>query len=736
MKLPRAALMLVLLFLSPAPAVATINIGLYDVGQGSALLDHLIVSHGLDAAYTRYAPGSFASVSNFSVQNVWLVPSFATYNGLRSNPSFQSGSAFSRVVITGLAADLHHPSNEGSSQFMLNALQWAAAGIKPGLIVLADYYSSFDWLPPGWGVPRAQAIACFDSRSDSVSVDPGQTGHPVNAGLTTTLLSGWGCSTNDYFAADITNWTTLHRLGSGPQPVTIARDFCLGPPGDCDGDGVADGTDNCPAVANADQADGDGDGVGDACDNCPAVANADQADRDGNGIGDACQDTDGDGVLDIADNCPRVANADQADADGDGVGDVCDICPGPDDHQDTDHDGVPDGCDNCPAAYNPSQADGNGNGIGDACEDRDGDGIVDASDNCVDVPNPGQENADNDSFGDACDPCTDTDHDGFGNPGFPQNTCPLDNCPFTSNPDQRDSDGDGIGDACVICGTLGDLPLYSVVVEETLTARLGFEYSNFKSPTDFYGSACVGRAWLQGARVLEGLSPGNVIATKATGTAIRFPPVNPNAVLYYNEIDGDVVTAGGAVKGIPPIDNSQSVVDTTGTHPALAGCLQAMADARRASAKLAALPPTQVLGNVHVRPGQFFEIIGGPNEVIQIDSLHLEGGATNLFCNRSSAGELDFEGGPMVINVTGRVQFGSCALVDTTGDVVLNVVGKGPTIRLGKAVAGPPILAPDRTLVVGGGAGPDFITSTHPFVRRLAVSGISVMNFDFDPCPR
>ncbi|MDQ3929526.1 MAG: PxKF domain-containing protein [Chloroflexota bacterium] len=35
---------------------------------------------------------------------------------------------------------------------------------------------------------------------------------------------------------------------------------------DTDGDGVADGSDNCPAVANADQADLDGDGAGDACD--------------------------------------------------------------------------------------------------------------------------------------------------------------------------------------------------------------------------------------------------------------------------------------------------------------------------------------------------------------------------------------------------------------------------------------------------------------------------------------
>ena len=35
------------------------------------------------------------------------------------------------------------------------------------------------------------------------------------------------------------------------------------------------------------------------------------------------QDSDNDGILDANDNCPDVANNDQADADGDGVGDLC-----------------------------------------------------------------------------------------------------------------------------------------------------------------------------------------------------------------------------------------------------------------------------------------------------------------------------------------------------------------------------------------------------------------------------
>jgi len=249
---------------------------------------------------------------------------------------------------------------------------------------------------------------------------------------------------------------------------------------DSDGDGAYFYTDNCPMVYNPSQNDNDNDGIGDDCDNCLSETNADQSDVDGDSVGDVCdncseivnplqEDADSDNVGDSCDNCPYVANPLQLDDDEDGFGDECDNCPmtANIDQNDTDMDGVGDSCDectdsdgdgygdpgfpantcpedNCPYVYNPIQT-----------EDVDGDGVGDPCDNCIDVVNPYQEDYDGDSVGDSCDLCTDYDNDGYGDPGFPMNTCAVDNCPSVYNPDQADSDFDGIGDSCeFLCGDI------------------------------------------------------------------------------------------------------------------------------------------------------------------------------------------------------------------------------------------------------------------------------------------
>jgi hypothetical protein len=249
---------------------------------------------------------------------------------------------------------------------------------------------------------------------------------------------------NDGRAGPQDNCPALANASQADLDGDGAGDAC---DADDDADGVADVSDNCARAANPGQADLDGDGAGDACDadddadgvvdvsdNCARAANPGQADLDGDGQGDACDaDVDGDGVADAGDNCPTIANGGQLDRDGDGTGDACDALT------DSDSDGVPEDDDNCPAAANPGQQDTDGDGAGDPCDsDDDGDGVADAADNCVAAVNPGQADLDGDGQGDACD----ADDDADGRPDA------QDNCPATANGDQADLDGDGTGDVC------------------------------------------------------------------------------------------------------------------------------------------------------------------------------------------------------------------------------------------------------------------------------------------------
>ncbi len=88
----------------------------------------------------------------------------------------------------------------------------------------------------------------------------------------------------------------------------------------------------CSQTPEPTEPDGDQDGIPDAQDNCPNVANSDQADADQDGVGDVCDpDRDGDGVPNAEDNCPDASNPDQADSNGNGVGDACDAVEPPKD---------------------------------------------------------------------------------------------------------------------------------------------------------------------------------------------------------------------------------------------------------------------------------------------------------------------------------------------------------------------------------------------------------------------
>jgi hypothetical protein len=237
-------------------------------------------------------------------------------------------------------------------------------------------------------------------------------------------------------------------------------------------------------------------------------------------------DTDVDGVRDLGDNCPQTANVSQADADLDFVGDVCDNCLGllNPEQADGDGDAIGDLCDNCPAVANASQADQDGDGAGDAC------------DNCPSIANPGQQDGDRDGAGDLCDACTDVDRDGFGDPGFPANTCPVDNCPSVTNPGQADAEGDGVGDICDNCASVAN------------TDQADFDH-------DGLGDACDPDIDGDGVLNANDCAPLDPTLSSLPGEVSRLhvEGVNPSVVSWTGAGSGVVYdVAGGTVSQLGP----------------------------------------------------------------------------------------------------------------------------------------------------------------------------------------
>lgn len=86
-----------------------------------------------------------------------------------------------------------------------------------------------------------------------------------------------GGLTNSVFVISTAARAVVATIPVGSFPTGVALTNVATVPEDGDGDGVPDSLDNCPAVANPDQADTDGDGVGDACESCISPASGEVA---------------------------------------------------------------------------------------------------------------------------------------------------------------------------------------------------------------------------------------------------------------------------------------------------------------------------------------------------------------------------------------------------------------------------------------------------------------------------
>ncbi|MBN2359160.1 MAG: thrombospondin type 3 repeat-containing protein [Deltaproteobacteria bacterium] len=343
-------------------------------------------------------------------------------------------------------------------------------------------HNATDFKPFGWGVEfdtdndldDYEFLALVDGISEVVALqqntDQGTVGapsdsaevtiqtYPVSTYTRVMVADSSFQATPDYFLdwaivfADlapygVTDQTQIHYIfgssnnastisadlvGTGDTLADVASDPVLCDASGCtvmscedlDGDTVCDASDNCPAVANPDQADLDLDGLGDVCDD----------DQDGDGLTDdrevtlgtnpRAADSDGDGLSDFAETASGTSTPNH---DGDGLIDALD----PDD----DGDGIPTAtevADSGAIGDNDVDGDGAPNWLDD---EADGDGMDDSVE--------GRGDADGDDVSayldpdETLDPNADDDGDGLTNGT---------EAALGTDPTDPDSDGDGLND--------------------------------------------------------------------------------------------------------------------------------------------------------------------------------------------------------------------------------------------------------------------------------------------------
>ena len=291
-----------------------------------------------------------------------------------------------------------------------------------------------------------------------------------------------------------------------------------------------------------------------------------------------------------------------------------------------------------------------------------------------------------------------------------------------------------------VCDGIGPRLKTFDVLADKIDARL--------SPSEEEGSpwggsldlrSCARQSRFQGTHVSAFFSTGSDdvahVATNASGVAVRFRKITPGTQ-YPNFVEGDLVTGGGRVVGEIAPDDITGTVDTSGLHPLVADCVQAMADARTASEQFAALPADRSFGPTTVAPFSDFEIIAAPGEVIHFDSLTLQGEYDPDFpelCYDQSS--IDVEGGPAVINVD-RLTIGNCVSVISDAPIVFNVPGRGAQVRINRgALFTLPILAPQRVISALGTLDDQATNLGAMWARQIKLRGLIFHSWEFEGCP-
>jgi choice-of-anchor A domain-containing protein len=283
-----------------------------------------------------------------------------------------------------------------------------------------------------------------------------------------------------------------------------------------------------------------------------------------------------------------------------------------------------------------------------------------------------------------------------------------------------------------LCACLGEASSFDVVAGASLKSKTGKERSSgysYPIATTIADAVCAESATVSG-RSDAVTTFGDTTLVAPTGTAASFKAAKVyGGVEPGTLIEGDLVTGGGTIKGAEAVTVT-GATDTSGTHPEVSHCGQAMSDAASASATLAALEPTQDLGEIDANGGGAspFVITAGPGvNVIRTPAIYVKPIKVSGYQEGSAVVvEMDAETDAVIID-TAKVSVGQLCEISLAGDgadpsrVVINVSGTG-AIKVSKgAIVEPMILAPDGKISVRDGS-----QASNLYARNVSLKGAEV----------
>ncbi len=273
----------------------------------------------LTAINTITLNGSFSTESGNSPSNGWAVHTFnaARFNLLKAGgnsyfaidfvtnpndwPNFIATAANGYLSDHGPAA----PYPGGTCPFFFGCVSAQPAGNGAGAGVFGLFAAGTNIFNTGTQLPSFPTLAnaghyplvsgtyTNSNPSSGLGFDNGMDAFAFQSVLDVANSQGNGSS--QPYPDGVNGYPGIVRIlitSTTGQTAYMVQGKIVPPIVDADVDSIPDGLDNCPAVANFNQADTDGDARGDACDNCRLVANnsgaAAQCDSNGDGFGNRC----------------------------------------------------------------------------------------------------------------------------------------------------------------------------------------------------------------------------------------------------------------------------------------------------------------------------------------------------------------------------------------------------------------------------------------------------------------